>query len=1671
MSASAAGEPDDVPVAGSAPQPKPGKRAKQRPKRRFLWRWTRRLLITAVALRILLWLFLQPLADFGAGFAGLSVSWRSASLSLVGLSLTIDDLVVRDVDDAGDGPPLLAAKSLSADLSMRQLLQGNLSVVDVGIAGARVTLHQEADGALRLPKSWTAQAPVATPEPEDEADDDAPLDFRLPVAVSSTRLHDLQLDVIDHATEPPTRHTGKLDIDVADLGYTDRSGKVLVRLHAPAYCDELYLQANVHAEQQLAKADWHASVRGFRPHQWQLPREVMDSIDGAHVVDVRLDGRVQAEVLPEAPKVPALRGDCELRVALDGIERTSLDCEFGPTAVGGGAARTPFAMTFHCDRLVEALKLADGELAFHDGRTSLTAELVAERLTLARIRPMLEASGLQLPTDGVDLRAHLDTEFGESFSLDFGRLSVASDGDELLSLTRVAVRDLRTVDATLAIGDVEVVGPELPIVKHADGSLTVAGLRLSPPAAAAPAANAEEQPGAGSNDAPSDAAIALPQVRLGALRWSGARVTLLDRSTTPETSLSLDDVDVRADAIALGCDAPPGRLVATARLPGVGERLSAELQLQPRTDGLVAELQVALGGLTLQALAPMLAQLGIDSELTAGAFAFACRADVGIGDDGLRCDVDLRNLRFVDGDTTWCKLRAVEGRGVRVSADGELHAGTWTVTEPYVHVRKDAQGRLHAMGLQLGAAAPATATDVASKPDESLRRRRRPDDAPRRRLPDTTSPLLQHGPIELQGAVLAWRDEARTQRTLQLGLDAGIGANDASGAPIPLHLSLQLDRAMRSFDVDGALTMSPTRTQLDATLDAAGIDGGELQAFLPEGVSCSLRDGALHAKVTADVRSGEQASLTADLSGVQLRNGDQELFAVDHLSIDAPTTSPEVHVRALTLAGARALVTLTEQQLFVPGFALATAAPPAAEPATATPTGDEREGDEAPAAPQPAPPSAGAPLMLPKLRLDAVSLQLERLEFRDRRGEDRAPLVLQANAKLAKPWTGNPRKDVATPLQIDVDGACEPLGAKLLATLKLSPFELSPTIDLDCRIEGFDTRRLQEVMPALAEQLRGDAAALELRASLHAELDLHRRDPARFDFSRPFGGELVVDDVQVRDAATDRTFASVRSIDAVLRAVDPRSGAVLLRSLDIDEPVVNARVEADGLHAFGFVLPHAEAADGEPAPAAGSDAKVTPPVAKNADPGDGEFAVDHLRVLGVNFDFRDETTTPPTHLRLVDTDLELNRFSTRALVEPRPLSFTAAIRGGDIELERRIIRSSVLTGFVASAADALTGGADEHDMVQRPLVDQITAQGQVQLFPVAKGRVQLAVQALELAAFRGLAKQGGVDLADGVYDARMAVELRGHDGVDIHSRHVLTWLQLSEPPDGPITTYLRLPAPLPTVLFLLRNNDGEIQLPLNVTAPAEGLSAGEIAELAVEKLVQIIGRAVGSAGTRIVTSFTDPLLGGGNSVPDLHAEFAFEAGAPLPDELDEGAAGAFAELVEALADDETLSVVLLHELGAGDQPHAAELATPAADVIEATVDRLQQERRELEDERAPLANDVIALYAAGKSQEAIRRHAQLQAIDTHLGELETALREALDMLGGDNERRARRRSRAVAQALAEARLDAVTQHILARNKDLDASRVERRPGRGLPVDGVEGGGRVRLALRRRTADR
>jgi len=1607
--------------------------AKTKPKRRsrWWWRWTKRLAIAALITRLLLGIFLEQIADFGASFAGLSVSWRSASLSLTTLSLHIEDLAVRDAKDS-QAATLLTAHDVVADLSMRELLTGELSITDFSIAGARVAVQRDADGQLRLPAAWQTTTKESAPEPPTE---DQPLSFELPCKIHSARIHDLQLDYIDGMVTPTANYTGTLDLDIADLGFADRDGAITLRVYAPQLCDELFVQTNVQAEASSATCQLGASLRGLRPRKFQLADPVRELLEGKHVVDIDLTGEVKAAVLADAPRQANLAGNLDVDLSLDGVKCGAIDLDIGARHA---ESQTPFSLGVQIDDVVEDLRIEEGRFALSDSASTVTARLQAKNFTGKRLAPLLETMGISVAAAGINFDAAIEAEFGDAIAFDIQDLKLrGNDGEAPATLQQCQVRDLRFTDTALEVGGVKVVGPDLSVRRDADGSMQLAGLRFGPTtpsskeAAAPPAAN--DPPAA------PPAGITLPTIHVGAIDWQAAQLAYTDASFEPPAELRLQDLKLQSDGLAIGEAAPKGRLVASFGLPDVTDRFAAEWSIEPRPSGLKSELQIQSDGLTLRGLGPWMQTSGIESELTDGSLKLTATIDAEFAKQGLTASVGLRDVELTDGDTRWLSLNSLEGSGISISS-AACNLGTWTMQEPLLKLHRDAQQTLHALGLRLGTAQRAAEATpgpaVAAGP--------------------TSSPTAwRHGPLEVRDITLALTDTRRPGQLFSIGMDASIGARADASAKLPVRAKVRMDDAVANCTLDGELDLTPTQTSLRAALLANGIRGQGLAPLLPDGTTCTLVDGALKATVAATIDQGDATAIAATVQDIILSDGGDELAAIDEITLKVPTASEdELFIEAANLTGARARMNITDDGVHALGFTFANAnqqeqpAPPASQGDPATPPDFIQ-----PTAPQ-----------FPRLRVDALAIELDRLQIHDQRDGGGEPIIVQSGLALREPWRDDPKDEQPDAMHFLWTAEVQPSGAKLNASAAVVPFDLTPTIDVDFALTGIDTTKIARISPALGDRLSGEAKALQATAKIHMACYLRRRDPSVFDFSRPFGAEVAIEEFIVKDQATDEQFLSIASIDTIVRAIDAASGSVLIRSLTIDDPVINIKKDAAGTHIAGFLLPTADEGATNPPPDAAAEAVPDQQVR-----GDSEFAIDRLKLMGLALDYRDTTTDPPTHLSLADTDAELRQFSTRAFTEPRSVSFSAEIRGGLVELEQRIVRSSIIAGVLSSSASALVGAGRHHELEQRAMLDEFTASGQLRLFPKAQGQINLALNELELASFRGLAKSAGIDLADGIYDMRTQVNLLGYDGLTLQSQNVFTHLVLDEPPNGPIRTYLRLPAPLQSILFLLRNNEDQQRIPISLRVPGGGVSEGAITSLAIESLLRLIANATAGVGGRLLHTGSAGMFGGASDVPTVTAEVPFAAGSPLPEQC------SLDEMVAALCSDPTLTIVLSHEMGAADQVHAEELANPDLVVVDETIRQLREQRAALEARRPALAAELVARYAAGQRQAATRAQNELGRLDESIGEILSALATAWEQRGNNSKRSRLRRTRQAAIELGQARLDAVSRQLLRACPELKSApglvsaRIERRPGRGLPVAGQTGGGLVRAVLRRRTA--
>ncbi|MBL8737784.1 MAG: DUF748 domain-containing protein, partial [Planctomycetes bacterium] len=1348
------------------------------------------------------------------------------------------------------------------------------------------------------------------------------------------------------------------------------------------------------------------------------------------------------DVRSSAPATPELAGALHVELLGDETPRFALDATLGPSVAGANGPRTPFALTLQAPGHLRAGSVQDGELTFGEHGVEASFRLQLDGITPGRFTEPLAHRGVTWPEGGLDLGGTFVLDAGASTSLELRGFELRGDG-EAVRLPRLRVQDLRQNGGELAIGDVLLEGPELTAARAADGSLRVCGLRLGPSTA-----SATDRPAAPADDAPPAALGPWPALRLGQLRWQGAAVRFTDASVVPTGQLELRDLTLTADALAFGCAAPPGRLELRLGLVDTIDAARLEATLRPARDALQADLQLTADGVTLQALAPWLAEAGLAPELQGGSLRAGFGVQVERTDGGLTIAANVANLALLDGERTLLRVRNGTGAQLQVGPAG-LDLGNWRLGEPFASVRTDDDGTVHTLGLRTlpptaaanptAATAPATNTPVTTTPAT---------EPPPKLATATTaarSHPLRHGPLRLERATVELTVPGRDE-PLRLQLDAEVGAATGEPTPTPLSATVQLAGAVRELAARGSFTPG-TDWQLALTLDGTGLDGRGLHGLLPPHLRCTLADGSLHAAVEARALAD---GFVAAVRELRLVDRGEELLAVD--TVDLPVLelgADRLHLGELRVLGVRGLATWTDDGLHLAGLQLGAAAAPT--PATTAPS--RAAASDPTASPATLLARSERP-RLPIVHLDGASLALERFVLRDRRGADGEPMPLQATLTLAR-WRPEPGR--STPLALRLEASALPLCRSFVLDGTFDPYVLQPTFDATLTAAGLAPKALARWSPHLGERIEGLVDDMSLQATLHARLDLKRRDPREFDPTRAFAGEFSLLDTALLDTATGQPLAKIGALDVTLRAFDPTSGDLLLRSVHVDDLAIQAARTQEGMELLGMRLRSATPTPNEQT-AAGS-APEAPPAAPTRPAA--EFAIDHLAVQGLSVALRDATTEPPSDLPLADAEFELDGFTTRGLQEVHPFRFRAAVRGGPVTLEQRVLRSSLLSGLVGSAGAAVLGGNDQHTMEQRPLLDEARVRGELQLFPKPIGTLQVDVGGFELQALRGLAKASGVELTDGLLDHSSSFVLRGEDGLDLASTTVFTWLSLREPPGGPISTYLRLPAPLDTVLFLLRNEADEQRIPLKVTLPGQRSGAGALTQAVVDALVAVLADAVASAAGRAGGMLTGAIgLGGANGVPDVSATWTFGPGDPelRPAEL--------GPLLAAVVGDPTLEIVLVHELGRADEARAHQLANPPRTELQRTVRTLRERQQELVRQRAPLAERVATAYATGQVQEARTHWTELAALDRQLGELGRTLDQALDMSAGDTDRLQKRRAKAAAVALGERRLQAVREAVRRAVPELPDAQVQTRRARAVVADGDDAG-RVRAMLRRR----
>lgn len=1389
-----------------------------------------------------------------------------------------------------------------------------------------------------------------------------------------------------------------------------------------------------------------AGLDGLTAHAERLP-------DGTlRVAGLDLVGR--AATAPEAAPAEAEDADIAngdagppMGLRVDVVEITGVEARFDDASVQpaaalvldvGGSIRdvvlgAPEPRNMTIDLRAGVREGADlslgGTVALGGGRTNAQLTFGAESLTLGALAPYLDGAGLESTlsdgrmTVGVGVEIVNDAASGgTTMTASVDGLSLEDDGRTLAGIERISLSGFElNRDGETRIASIGMEGARLPIDLYPGGGFSGLGLRSK----------------------------GLPE------------------GVVPKT-IGVGDGQLAVEDIAFGGAASSASITGTVELLGLADSfaLTGAVETRPGPLDVSASLEIDGQGLRYAGLYDLLVASGIQPRLQDGRLRLSARAQAKEIDGAIHAEAALEGFSLVDPSGTLVSLEGVAVTGV-VAAPGDLSVERVAVTGARLPVERTAEGTILAAGLEFGgdveprqpgAPAQVAAPSKAEAPSDEAGTAQ-------------ASGRLALGRFDLSDVEVQWRDAATSPEvSTRLAVAAGVEdleVVDGELRPVHATVNLSVEGAMDSSSLDLRASSSAAGGEATVTVEVAGLRPGPLAPYLPPTLPVLYEDGRFRAQLAATatpIEAGGQR-VEATIDGVDLRDGADgaPLLAFEHAELTAPRIDAEAGVYELAeivVAGfAFDVERVSESRIEALGVAFDSSLAEASEPAPSAPSDGGQPG-AAGSVPRGAPTDPEAP---PTVTLGRLDVGVERLRYVDRTREGAAPLDLALALVTPGPQTlmGSDPEDLPATV-IEVVGSATPLARELRLTLEAEPFSGDPGVKVNGLIGGIDGASLAEVDPKLAEafDLSGLAnGSVELGAELR--LAMARRGPLDFDLARGFGATLSVAPLHLRPTP-DATPTGFDRLDVEVRRVNPKTGDVQVASVDLSG--IHARVEkrADGLHVAGLRIPPPPAAP-EDAEATDEQPEVEPAVADAAESADeveteegGEISIARLTVSGVDFVMEDQTVEPALIVPITDAQLEVQRFTTRTLTEPRPFSFRLIVDAGEVEVPERSGADYLLAGVLSSVASMAVGDNDSFETELRRVWDLMEVSGRMSLGPEPRGRAEARLLGLELPAFRGPASAAGVEIGDGLIDTRLKLRFREDGGISINKKTVANYLSLSEPADGPISTYLQLPAPLDTVLFLLRNEEGAQELPIRLDVPPDGVGGGQIAALAAETLGLLVTDAVSSAPLRVLGPLADVAGALGLGAAELSADtvaLRFESGAATLATaalLDAEGAPAddamLTDLAKALRLDPDRRAVIQTTFGAGDLEIARRIANPPREVIEELVAARRARKVEIERERVLVEARAKAQLAAGSMDLVKESSERLRALEGDRRDIEKALDALFARLRPGAERRADMRTRNAAMALGRERLSRVRARLIELAGPAAAGRIDvRRP--------------------------
>jgi len=1648
------------------------------------------LVLIIILIRFGVILALPSIIESTAEDYGMHCSYERLDFSMLTGDLELWNLVIEPGED---GESFMDMEYCRADLAVSALFAGRLVVRRLEVDGMDLLLERDPDGTLPMLRHFKKKTEPEEVEPEDGEDAPSEaLDLSLPLEINAIRLQHVHTRVRDASVSPPLDARFDFNLRISHVGAQTRRTRFELTLTSSPVLDAFTVEGTASASESELDATLTMEVRGFHPRHLRGYLAPMGLQPRAEALSFSAGARVQAQVVEERPDTArASLQVSEIRALADGQETFALHRflveaehlgsnapEISLVSVEGGRATASrdvegvlcaagFAfqgssaepeadplspssspeepkeltwsiqtlavrdlqarfldqavspetvLAFHLDELkaqaldatpgslpdrmaldarlnlpnvVEAIRI-QGVTAPFAAHKTLDLQLSAEGIVPEALAPYLEEAGIESALKsgslGFALHAAVEQEVEGRLAAEFhlDNLRFMDDGRELLGLDRIALSELEIAaeSGRVSAKKIELSGTRCRVQIEGNGMLNALGFRF----------HEKESKGA---------APPLP-LELADL---GFEITDFQWDPNPHT------------------EAPtPAKIEVWLECPDLMERMTLSGSLLAKSNALSLDLALAGEGITAKAAIPYLAAAGITPLLEDGRLNLDLDGEILLEETGSIASISITDLAFEDSGTEWVDLDVLRVTNVR-AMPGATRIEAVEIEQPRARVLRESDGSMVAAGFRFGMPAAKTAEETAL-PQPETEAEPSPEKEP--------SPFSLDR-FRLNGAELFWLDRALTpavETSAQLYFSMDSVVLGAEADPASFQAVFRVPDTLEQLSVEGTFSASSDRQGADLILQAQGLRAGRLEPYFPAGTRLTLKDGRFAARIEAEVNALDESGQKAKLAirDVEYRDGEEgsPFLKADAIQVLVSRFDPEgkvIAVEEVSLAGLELDVRRSpDNETRLLGLALLPTVPKPDEESAV-----EAVETETPAL-QPKAPRRAAE-SLPLVTLEKLDLNVAEISFKDESGPD-GPSNTRANLRfynrepirlLGEDPEGLPPTKLGLRVQI------APGLESFLLLIDTLPFAPEPTLQIEVEAQGINGKDLMALMPGMAEKIDGRGLTDgRLHGRLEGSVNVKRRHAMDFNLSKGFGLELLLKDWEFKNGAEGKTLIGLDELLLDVARVVPEAQKVHVRSLESVKPTAEISSEKDGLHLLGLVIKPQEEPATDPAPETKPQAE--PVAAEQSKEDMPELRVDKIFVTDIDFSYQDNAVTPPMRLPLNQLDVEIRDFNSLALVEPRPFGFNVLIGADKAPLPKRS-GSGGLFGTLGDAINGLAGGEEEEALEERTLFEEISLRGKLAVVPSLNGWVKAGVSALELANFRGSAEEAGVILDKGIFDTDLDLRFREDGSLDTQANFTFTDLSLSEPPDGPISQYLHLPAPLDVVIFLLRDEDGAINVPFNFEVKADGISAGSIAETAITTFGTLVANAIASSPFRVAGTLGDLVPLGGEEVEEGEQILAvtFDAGNV---HLTRSMRRSMQRLVEQLKDEEETAVTLRHSLGQGDLKVAAKHANPGRQECLDLSHRLRQKRKEIAGDRAQLTAKARVAFAAGMYQKGIKATKRIRNLDREAGMTEQALDRVFELLRPGAERRAGRRTQGACIAIGQARLEAVRRELM-----------------------------------------